>query len=75
MNKCSVYCIETKKDVTADILEQSDKRIKVVFTGTNMTLVLQRQHLRQPYVGHEAGMEFETFGELEDELNSGSGSS
>ena len=65
MQQCSVYCVNTNKDVTADILEHSDKRIKVALVDTDMTIVLNRTDTRQPYIGFAYGLEFETFGELE----------
>lgn len=65
MERVSVYCVNTESDATADVLERSDKRIKVVFTTTDMTLVLTRQDNRQPYIGSMSGLTFETFGELE----------
>lgn len=65
MKQCLVYCDSTKHDALADILEQNDKRIKVAFVGSDVTLVLTRTDTRFPYIGNEHGMEFETFGELE----------
>ena len=65
MKQCSVYCVDTKTDRVADILEENDKRIKVAFENTDITLVLVRQDTRFPYIGFVNGMEFETFGEME----------
>jgi hypothetical protein len=65
MNKCSVYCVTSEKDVTADILSMSDKRIHVAIENTDITITLTRQDKRSPYIGFAHGMEFETFGELE----------
>lgn len=65
MKQCSVYCINTEKDVIADILQQTSKQMKVVIVGTNLTIILSRKDTRQPYIGRVANMEFETFGELE----------
>lgn len=65
MKQCSVYCINTGKDATADILQQTSKQMKVAIVGTNLTIILSRKDTRQPYVGRIANMEFETFGELE----------
>ena len=65
MEQCSVYCVDTEKDAVADILEQNDKRIKVALVGTTMTIIMNRQDTRSPYIGYAHGMEFETFGELE----------
>ena len=65
MKQCSVYCVNTEKDAVADILEQNDKRMKVVLSNTDITIILTRDDVRFPYVGFEHGLEFETFGELE----------
>jgi hypothetical protein len=65
MEQCSVYCINTEKDAVADILERTEKRLKVAMSGTDMTIILTRQDTRQPYIGFLGGLEFETFGELE----------
>ena len=65
MEQCNIYCVNTENDALGDILERNDKRIKVALVGTDMTIVLTRQVTVQPYVGHMAGLEFETFGEME----------
>jgi hypothetical protein len=65
MEQCNIYCVNTENDALGDILERSDKRIKVALVGTDMTIVLTRRVTSQPYVGHMSGLEFETFGEME----------
>jgi hypothetical protein len=65
MNQCNIYCINTSKDIIADILEHSSKRIKVAMPDTSITIVLIRKDIRYPYVGFIGELEFETFGELE----------
>lgn len=65
MKQCSIYCVNTEKDAVADIMEHSDKRIKVVLVDTDTTITLSRNDIRQPYIGFLAGLEFETFGEME----------
>lgn len=66
MEKVSVYCINTEKDLVAEVLERSDKRLRVVFVDTTLTLTLSRKDTRGPYIGTSAGLEFETFGTEED---------
>lgn len=66
MEKISVYCVNTEKDLIAEVLERSDKHLKVVFVDTTLTLTLERKDTRFPYIGFKAGMEFESFGELEE---------
>jgi hypothetical protein len=65
MEQCSVYCINTKTDIIADILERTDKRIKVALVETDMTITLSRKVTTQPYIGFLTGLEFETFGDME----------
>jgi hypothetical protein len=65
MRQCTLYCVDTEKDVTADVLEETDRRLKVAIVGTDITIVLSRTDIRYPYIGHAHNMEFETFGELE----------
>jgi len=62
MDQCGIYCISTGRDALADVLERSDKRIKVALVGTDITITLTRQDGRAPYIGHAGGLEFETFG-------------
>jgi hypothetical protein len=66
MDQCSLYCVNTKSDQTADVLERNDKRIKVAVVNTDITVVLMREDNRRPYIGYALGMEFETFGELDE---------
>ena len=65
MEQCSIYCVTTKTDATADILERNDKRIKVAVSNTDITIILMRDDTRDPYIGYVGNMEFETFGEME----------
>ena len=66
MDQCSIYCVNTKSEQIADVLERNDKRLKVAFEGTNITLVLTREDTRRPFAGVMHSMTFETFGELEE---------
>jgi hypothetical protein len=66
MEKCSIYCVNTEKDAVADILSKSDKRLKVVIEGTDLTIILQRNDVRSPYIGYEQGLEFESFGDMDE---------
>jgi hypothetical protein len=65
MDQCDVYCVSTDKDARADIINCNDKRIKIVLKGTDITIILTREDTRSPYIGFAHGMEFETFGEIE----------
>lgn len=65
MKQCHLYCVTTETEIVADVMEETDKRIKVVINDTDITVVLTRSDGRRPYIGHVANLEFETFGELE----------
>lgn len=58
MESIDIYCMNNEKSKRAEVLSMSDKHLKVVFEGTNMTLDLHRQDLNKAYVGHKAGLEF-----------------
>ena len=61
MDKVTITCSDNGKTKTADVLQQSDKYMKVVIDGTTMTVELSRQDVNRPYVGTKAGLEF-TYG-------------
>ena len=58
METVEIHCIDNGKVKTAEVLSQTDKYMKVVFEGTNMTLELVRKDLNKPYIGTKAGLEF-----------------
>lgn len=62
METCKVINTNNGNTVLADILQRSDKRIRVVLQGTNMTLTMTRDDTRRPYVGSAAGLEFTSMG-------------
>lgn len=62
LTTCSVICSDTGKTAVAEILSKNDKFIKVVISGTNITLSMSRDDVRKPYVGKAVGMEFTTYG-------------
>lgn len=62
MDTCKVTNTNNGKTVTADVIQRSDKRLRVVFQGTDMTLTMTRSDIRRPYVGSSAGLEFTTMG-------------
>jgi hypothetical protein len=65
MKTIAIWNCNTNKDALADVLEESDKRLRVVLKDTTATLDLHRTDVRYPYIGHAFGMEFETFGDEE----------
>lgn len=62
MDTCKVINTNNGRTVIGDILQRSDKRIRVALQGTNMTLTMTRDDVRRPYVGKAAGLEFTTMG-------------
>lgn len=58
METVEIHCTDNGKIKTAEVLSQTDKYMKVVFEGTEMTLELMRKDLNKPYVGNKAGLEF-----------------
>lgn len=61
-----VYVTNTNsgKAIKADVLEHSDKAMKVALVGTTMSLFLKRTDVSKPYIGIVGSMEFTTTGEL-----------
>lgn len=63
MEEIEIYCVDNEKTKTVEVLSKSDKYMKVVFVGTNMTLELIRKDVNRAYVGRKAGLEFMYDGE------------
>ncbi len=59
MEVIDIVCKNNGKTKSADVIQQNDKYMKVVLSGTQITLELFRQSLNSPYIGHTAGLEFE----------------
>jgi len=62
MNKVKVKNLNNGVEVNADVLERSDKHLKVVFEKTTTTIRLIRSDVRAKYVGQLAGLQFESTG-------------
>ena len=58
MEQIEITCIDNGKTKTADVLNRTDKYMKVALDGTTMTIELNRSDLNRPYVGTKAGLEF-----------------
>lgn len=50
------------KTVEADVLQRSDKRLRVALVGTSITITLTREDTRRAYVGTTNGLEFTSMG-------------
>lgn len=61
-----VMVVNTKNDTTvkADVLERSDKSLKVVIVNTTISLYLKRIDTNKPYIGNFKNMEFTSDGEI-----------
>lgn len=58
MEKITIVCENNEKTKVVEVLQRTDKHLKVVFEGTTMTLDLHRTDVNKAYVGHKAGLEF-----------------
>jgi hypothetical protein len=58
MEQIEITCIDNGKTKTADVLNRTDKYMKVALDGTTMTIELVRTDLNRPYIGTKAGLEF-----------------
>lgn len=62
METCVVTCDDTGKNITCDVIQRSDKQLKVAIPKTTITVILKRTDVRKPYIGHGAGMIFNSRG-------------
>jgi hypothetical protein len=58
MDTIEILCLNNDKSKPAEVLSKSDKYMKVVLQGTQITIELSRTDLNKPYVGRTAGLEF-----------------
>ena len=58
MESINITCTDTGLSKEAEVLNHSDKYLKVVLIDTTMTIELFRKDLNRPYVCHKAGLEF-----------------
>tara|TARA_B100000900_G_scaffold394355_1_gene391695 strand:- start:116 stop:310 length:195 start_codon:yes stop_codon:yes gene_type:complete len=59
METITIICKNNGKTKEAQIINQSDKYMKVVVEGTQLFIELFRDTVNKPYTGHTAGLEFE----------------
>lgn len=59
METIEITCTNNGKTKTAEVLNQNDKYMKVVVSGTQLFIELFRNDVNIPYTGHTAGLEFE----------------
>ena len=59
MESIEITCTNNGKTKTAEVLNKSDKYMKVVVEGTQIAIEMFRQDVNKSYIGHTAGLEFE----------------
>jgi hypothetical protein len=62
LSKVKVIRTDNDSEVTCEVLERNDKRLKVVLPNSTITLILSRIDTRRAYVGNLHGIEFTTRG-------------
>ncbi len=62
MNRVKVTNLNNERSVDADVLQRSDKRMRVALVGTNIVINLTRDDTRRPYIGSLNGIEFASQG-------------
>ena len=59
METIEITCTNNGKTKTAEVIQQTDKYMKVIVEGTQIFIEMFREDLNTPYTGHTAGLEFE----------------
>ncbi len=62
MDRVKVVNTNNGRTVEADVLQRSDKRLRVALVGTAITLTMTRDDIRRPFVGSMNGLEFTSVG-------------
>ncbi len=58
MEQIEIIYTDNGKTKNAEVLNKSDKYMKVVVEGTQIAIELYRSDVNKPYIGHTAGLEF-----------------
>ena len=59
METITITCTNNDRAKEADVLERTDKYMKVQVPGTQLFIEMFRDDVNTPYTGHTAGLEFE----------------
>jgi hypothetical protein len=59
METITITCTNNDRTKEADVLERTDKYMKVQVPGTQLFIEMFRDDVNIPYTGHTAGLEFE----------------
>ena len=60
--KTTITCTQTDRAVEADILEKTDKTMKVAVVGTNLVIFMKRDDINKVFVGNYKNLEFTSRG-------------
>ena len=63
--RINIRCLDNEREVTCDVLHQTDRALHVVPDGGQEAIQLHRTSPLYPYVGVAAGLEFQSVGEVE----------
>jgi hypothetical protein len=68
MNRTTITCTSNAANAPADILEKNDRFMKVVMVAmTDMPISMYKKDPRDAfYIGHAAGLEFTSTGDVND---------
>ena len=58
MEQIEIICTDNGKTKNAEVLNKSDKYMKVVVEGTQIAIEMFRKDVNKQYIGHTAGLEF-----------------
>ncbi len=59
METIEITCTNNGKSKQVEVLNKTDKYMKVVLPGTQIVIEMFRDDLNSEYTGHTAGLEFE----------------
>jgi len=59
MEMIQITCTNNDKTKEAEVVERTDKYVKVQVPGTQLFIEMFRDDVNIPYTGHTAGLEFE----------------
>ena len=58
METIEIRCTNNGKTKTAEVMQKTDKYMKVIVEGTQIFIEMFRDDVNIPYVGHAVGLEF-----------------
>lgn len=58
MEQIKITCENNGKTKVSEVLTKTDKYLKVVVEGTQLTIEMFREDVNNPYIGHKSGLKF-----------------